>query len=434
MWQNESIFYQIYPFGFCGAPSENDGKTVGRISRVLEWMDYFTDLGIDAVLFNPIFQSDRHGYDIRDYAQVDCRLGTNEDFMGICKALHKHGIRVILDGVFNHVGRGFWAFQDVLEYREKSAYKDWFHIRFDQDNGYHDGLFYEGWEGHYELVKLNLANQDVIDHLLSCVRSWIEEFGIDGLRLDVAYCVDKNFLKLLRSYCEKIKPDFFLMGEILFGDYKQIVNDSMLHSCTNYECYKGIYSSLNDRNLFEISYSLNRQFGSEAGAIYKGLHLFSFVDNHDVSRIASILTNKQHLPLAFGLLFGMPGIPCIYYGSECGTLGDKQAGDDALRPYLDLPGKNDLTDYIAKLILIRKNNKALCYGGYQNIVVTNRQLVFERSIEGERIWIVINADDLSYTLTLDTEHHVAVDLLTDTQVQIKGHCTIPPYSIAFWKI
>lgn len=434
MWQNENIFYQIYPLGFCGAPEENDGKTIGRIRKVFDWIDYMSGLGIDAVLFNPIFQSDRHGYDTRDYTQLDCRLGTNDDFIKLCEALHKRGIRVVLDGVFNHVGRGFWAFQDVLKYREMSAYKDWFYIHFDHDNGYRDGFYYEGWEGHYELVKLNLKNQNVIDYLLTCVRSWIDEFDIDGLRLDVAYCVDKDFMRKLRDYCAKLKPDFFLMGEILFGDYNQIVNDDMLHGCTNYECYKGIYSSLNDMNFFEIAYSLNRQFGSDSWSIYKGLHLFSFVDNHDVSRIASILINKRHIPLAYGLLFGMPGIPCIYYGSECGTEGTKEDGDNALRPSLDLPVQNELTDYITKLIFIRKNSKVLCYGDYKNIVVMNRQLVFERSIKNERIWIAINADESPYTISLETDCQYALDLLTDTQIQINSQYTLPPYSIFFWKM
>lgn len=434
MWQEESVFYQIYPFGFCGAPYENDGNTVSRIRKVLKWVDYISPLGINAVLFNPVFQSDRHGYDTRDYTQIDCRLGTNRDFAELCDVMHKRGIRIILDGVFNHVGRGFWAFQDVLKHREDSAYTDWFHIRFDENNGYGDGLYYEGWEGHYELVKLNLKNQDVANYLLRCVHGWIDEFGIDGLRLDVAYCVDKDFMKKLREYCDKIKPDFFLMGEALFGDYKQIVNDDMLHSCTNYECYKGIYSSLNDMNLFEISYSLNRQFNSESQAIYKGLHLFSFVDNHDVSRIASILTNKRHIPLAYGLLFGMPGIPCIYYGSESGTLGDKKDGDHALRTCLDLPVQNELTDFVSKLISVRKNSKVLCYGDYKNIVVTNRQLIFERSMENEKIWVAVNADESPYIIRLETDCHYVFDLLTDTQIQINNPYTLPPYSVAFWKM
>ncbi|MDR1699694.1 MAG: hypothetical protein LBR68_00695, partial [Lachnoclostridium sp.] len=169
MWQEESIFYQIYPLGFCGAPPENDENIVPRIRKVSEWSEYLTELGVTAVLLNPVFQSDRHGYDTRDYTSIDSRLGTNKDFAEVCDDLHKRGIRILLDGVFNHVGRGFFAFQDVLKNQGDSQYKDWFLINFSQNNGYNDGFSYEGWEGHFELVKLNLKNQDVKNHLFQCV-------------------------------------------------------------------------------------------------------------------------------------------------------------------------------------------------------------------------------------------------------------------------
>ena len=256
MWANESVFYQIYPLGFCGAPFENDGQCVNRISKVSDWIDHMTKLGINAIYFSPVFESDTHGYNTRDFRKIDCRLGTNEDFAKVCKDLHKAGIKVVLDGVFNHVGRGFWAFQDVLKNREGSAYKDWFYINFGGNSNYNDGLWYEGWEGHFDLVKLNLNNPQVVDHILECVSKWVSEFDIDGLRLDVAYCLDRNFMKRLRAHCSSIKEDFFLVGEIIHGDYKQIVNDEMLQSCTNYECYKGMYSSFNSMNMFEICHSV----------------------------------------------------------------------------------------------------------------------------------------------------------------------------------
>ena len=138
MWAYESVFYQIYPLGFCGAPPQNDGITVNRIAKVLDWADHLEKLGITAVYFFPVFQSDAHGYDTREYFQIDCRLGTNEDFAAVCKELHKRNIKVVLDGVFNHVGRGFWAFQDVLKNRWDSPYKDWFHISFDGNSNYND--------------------------------------------------------------------------------------------------------------------------------------------------------------------------------------------------------------------------------------------------------------------------------------------------------
>ena len=434
MWAYEGIFYQIYPIGFCGAPTANDGKTVSRILKLKEWSGYLESLGISSILLNPIFESDNHGYDTRDYKKIDCRLGTNEDFADVCKDLHAHNVRIVLDGVFNHVGRGFWAFKDVQEKKWDSPYKDWFCINFDGDSCYNDGFWYEGWEGHFELVKLNLANPAVVDYLLECVKGWIYEFDIDGLRLDVAYCLDRNFMKRLRSYCQELKPDFALIGEVLFGDYNQIVNDEMLHSCTNYECYKGIYSSFNSMNMFEIAHSLNRQYGPEQWCIYRGKHLMSFVDNHDVTRIASILTNKNHLPLTYGLLLGMPGVPCIYYGSEWGEEGVKAPNNDyALRPCFEEPKPNELTEQIKKMIHVRTESNALCHGSYRNVILTNHQLIFERKTDDERILVAINASDAPFTASSGELVGSMTDLLTGNEIQMNGQLELPPYSVQYLK-
>ena len=434
MWAYEGIFYQIYPIGFCGAPTANDGKTVSRILKLKDWSSYLESLGISSILLNPIFESDNHGYDTRDYKKIDCRLGTNKDFAEVCKDLHTHNVKIVLDGVFNHVGRGFWAFKDVLEKKWDSPYKDWFCINFDGNSCYNDGFWYEGWEGHFELVKLNLANPSVVDYLLECVKGWIDEFDIDGLRLDVAYCLDRNFMKRLRNYCQELKPDFALIGEVLFGDYNQIVNDEMLHSCTNYECYKGIYSSFNSMNMFEIAHSLNRQYGPEQWCIYRGKHLMSFVDNHDVTRIASILTNKNHLPLTYGLLLGMPGVPCIYYGSEWGEEGVKAPNNDyALRPCFEEPKPNELTKEIKKMIHVRTGSNALCHGSYRNVVLTNHQLIFERRTDDERMLVAINASDAPFTAHNGELGGTMTDLLTGNEIQMNGQLEMPPYSVQYLK-
>lgn len=435
MWATNSVFYQIYPLGFCGAPKENDGQLVPRIRKVVDIIPHIKKLNIDAIYFSPVFESDRHGYDTRDYTKIDVRLGSNEDFAFVCKTLKENGIRVVLDGVFNHVGRGFFAFQDVLQNRENSIYKDWFHISFEGDSCFNDGLWYEGWEGHFELVKLNLENPNVIEYLFSCIKMWIEEFNIDGLRLDVAYCLKESFMRKLREFSNSVGEDFFLLGEVLFGDYNRIVNDEMLHSCTNYECYKGLYSSFNDMNLFEIAHSLNRQFGKEGSAIYKGKHLLSFADNHDVIRVASILKEQKHLPLVYALLFGMPGIPCIYYGSEWGITGVKDKNsDDDLRPEIKAPEWNDLTTLISSLALIRKEHKSLIFGEYKSVVLTNRQLILEREFEGERIWVGVNADSSEYYARFNSSAAgVATDLLSDEKVYLQDGYMLPPYSLFYWK-
>ncbi len=433
-WAYESVFYQIYPLGFCGAPFENDGVLTHKIKKVEEWIPHMKRLGINAIYFSPVFESDTHGYNTRDYKKIDVRIGTNEDFKEVCEKLHENGIRVVLDGVFNHVGRGFYQFQDVLKNRENSPYLNWFHINLDGNSNYNDGLWYEGWEGNYDLVKLNLRNGEVVNHILDAVQYWINEFDIDGLRLDVAYCLDENFVRALRSFTTERKADFFLLGEMLHGDYNRLMNDSMLHSVTNYECYKGLYSSFNSMNMFEINHSLLRQFGPENWTLYKGKHLLSFVDNHDVTRVASILSNEKHLPLIYAMCFGMPGIPCVYYGSEWGTRADKSQGDPALRPCFEQPEWKELSEFISKLAEAKKNSEALNYGSFRSVLLTNRQCIFERACEHERVLVAINADDAPFTAHFDAGCGMATDLITGQPHDFGGGSELPPYSAAFWKM
>ena len=433
MWFENAVVYQIYPLGFCGAPKQNQGVPAHKIQKVIEWIPHIQSVGADCVLFNPVFQSDCHGYDTRDYFTLDCRLGNNANFAEVCDALHRAGIRVVLDGVFNHVGRGFWAFQDVQKNRWNSPYKDWFFINFDGNTEYDDGFWYEGWEGHNELVKLNLRNPAVTEHILTAIREWIRQFHIDGLRLDVAYCLEPDFLRSLRQFANE-QGDFWLLGETLHGDYNRWANDSMCHSVTNYECYKGLYSSFNCMNLFEIAHSLNRQFGPEPWTLYKNRHFLSFADNHDVERLASILQNPAHLPLAYGILFAMPGIPALYYGSEWGAVGKKQPGsDDELRPCFAAPQRNALTDFIAACAKAHKQSEALCYGDYRNLQVTNRQLVFERASRNERVIVAVNADEQPFAAAFSANAARATDLLTGSLHAFSDNI-LPPYSVFYWKI
>ncbi|MFR2987569.1 MAG: alpha-amylase family glycosyl hydrolase [Faecalibacillus sp.] len=382
MWFNESVFYQIYTLNFCGAPRDNDGIVEHRILRLNDFMDYFEDLGINAIYFNPVFSSDHHGYDTRDYCKIDERLGTNEDFIEICKNLHDRGMRVVLDGVFNHVGRGFFAFQDVLNNRENSQYKNWFRIDFNGNSPYNDGFYYEGWEGHYELVKLNLDYPDVQNYLLSAVDYWIDAFDIDGIRLDVAYSLPRWFMAMLKDHCRQKKADFFLLGEVLGDNAGYMFSEAHLDSITDYPGFKGLWSSFNSLNMFEMAHTIKRNYGE----MYRGQTLFSFVDNHDVERIASKLTDLEKLPLIYGMLFSLPGIPCIYYGSEWGQTGKKeQESDDSLRPEFTKPMPNDLTKYIKKLISIRNQSSALQKGEFKELVLTNKQFVFERNDQQEKL-------------------------------------------------
>lgn len=431
MWYEESVFYQIYPLGFCGAPLQNDGRPAHRIDRVLDWIAHLKEMHVQAVYFGPLWEADAHGYDTRDYTELDCRLGTNADFRRVADALHAQQIRVVLDGVFNHVGRGFWAFQDVLKNRERSRWRDWFYIDFHGDSCYRDGLWYEGWEGHFELVKLNLQNGAVRQYLLECVGRWMDDFAIDGLRLDVAYTLDEQFMRELHSFCMAKNPEFFLLGEMIHGDYNRLMQDGLLHSVTNYECYKGLYSAFNSMNLFEIGHSLQRQFGSDPWCLYRGRPLFSFLDNHDVTRIATILQNPRHLPLAFGLQMAMPGIPCIYYGSEWGMQGDKRQGDAALRPPVEQPVLNDLAASVASYAKARTESRALCFGDFTILHMTNRQLVFRRAVADECVLVLLNIDDAPYSMQLHLDS--GVSLLDGSAYNFHETCALAPYSVQYVK-
>lgn len=435
MWAYDSVFYQIYPLGFCGAPFENDGVESHRILKVKEWIPHMKKLGINVIYFSPVFESDSHGYNTRDFRKIDVRLGTNADFKEVCKALHQNGIKIVLDGVFNHVGRGFQPFQDVIQNREHSKYLNWFYkIDLGGNSNYNDGLWYEGWEGHYDLVKLNLLNEGVVRYLLESIRMWVEEFDIDGLRLDVAYSLDEDFVRRLRFFTSGLKEDFFLLGEMLHGDYNRLMNDEMLHSVTNYECYKGLYSSFNCMNMFEITHSLLRQFGPENWTLYRGKHLLSFVDNHDVTRVASILSNEKHLPLIYAVMFGMPGIPCVYYGSEWGCQAKKEEGDQALRPCFDEPVWNELCDMISKMAEVKKNSEALNYGAFRSVLLNNYQCIFERKSEHERVLVAINAAADEFTAHFDAGCGRAVNLLDGSVYDFGGGSQLPPYSVFFWKM
>lgn len=429
-WFDKSAFYHIYPLGFCGCPEENDFTSEPRhkILRVLDAIPHIKKCGFNAVYFGPVFESSRHGYDTSDYLVTDRRLGTEEDFKKVCDELHSNGIRVVIDGVFNHVGRDFWAFKDVREHGFSSRYKDWFHVR-DGGSPYGDPFFYEGWEGHYELVKLNLYNPEVKNYLKDCITKWKEKFGIDGLRLDVAYCLEENFLKELHGHCKWLAEDFWLMGETLHGDYNRWMAPDKLDSVTNYECYKGLYSSFNDMNMFEIAHSLNRQFGKEQWCLYRGKNLYGFVDNHDVSRIATMLKVKEHLKPIYTLLFTMPGIPSVYYGSEYGIEGDKHQGDKTLRPEFELKEENELSKHIAALAKFRTESDVLAAGGYAQLQLTNRQYSFMRELNGKRVITALNVDGADYIFNLGQGGKFK-NIFTDETADLSQPIVLSAYSSA----
>lgn len=407
-WYDEAVFYHIYPLGLTGAPKENPyGEPEHRLNTLIPWIAHIREIGCNALYIGPLFESVGHGYETTDYKKLDSRLGTNEDLTGFVAECHRQGIKVILDGVFNHTGRDFFAFQDIKKNRENSAYKDWYcNVNFWGNNSFNDGFSYENWGGYDLLVKLNQHNPAVKDYICDVIRFWVSEFDIDGIRLDAADVLDFEYMKALRHVANEVKPDFWLMGEVIHGDYTRWVNEGTLHSVTNYHLHKALYSGHNDHNFFEIAHTVKRLY-EMGGNRPEGLKLYNFVDNHDVERIYTKLTNKAHFTPVHILLYTLPGVPSIYYGSEFAIEGKKERGSDAsLRPALNLDdfsdalSQNPCTRLIARLGTIRQETPALSYGDYRELLLTNRQYAFSRNMDGVSAIVTVNNDDSDFVMTV----------------------------------
>ena len=428
-WYDKAIFYHMYPLGMTGAPFANpypvsDGTADGtrdvssdsRMDELMQWIPYLESLHISAIYIGPLFESSTHGYDTRDFRLIDRRLGPNVSFRSFVDCCHEHGIRVVVDGVFNHTGREFFAFRDLQAHRDQSPYAGWYrNVNFGWGSPLGDSFGYESWHGIWELPCLNHKNPEVRNYLLDTVRFWVQEFDIDGIRLDCAGDLSFEFMQELRRLANEIKPEFWLMGEVIHGEYARWVNPQMLHSVTNYEMHKSIYSAHNDHNYFELAHNVRRL---EA----VGRDLYTFVDNHDEDRIASKLLNPAHLAPLYTLLFTLPGIPSIYYGSEFGIEGKKEWGSDwPLRPCLELEDYKDalttnpVTSVYAALGKLKAEEPALTWGEFKELHLTTQCYAYARVLDGEALVAVLNNGDSPAQLEfqLPVEASGVEDLLAD---------------------
>jgi cyclomaltodextrinase len=403
-WAEKAVFYHIFPLGLCGSPHRNDFNSPPQpgLESIIPWLDHARELGATAILLGPVMESSSHGYDVADYFQIDRRLGDKNLMDRIASEIRARGFRLVFDGVFHHVGRDFWAFRDVLKNGRNSHFMNWFHLDFNGRSPFNDPFAYRGWNGYFDLVKLNLKNPDVVHHLFEAAAAWIRDYHLDGLRLDAADHLDLEFMQNLASQCRSLKPDFWLVGEMVGGDYNRCLVKANLDSVTNYECYKSLYSSHRDRNFFEIGFTLRRQSG-EYG-LYRSANLYTFVDNHDVTRLASNLIDQVHLYPVYCLLFTMPGVPSIYYGSEFGLTGIKSGQDDwPLRPALDLKQvmanakEKDLARAISRLARLRAECRALCRGDYQELALSHQRLIFSRRTAEQWIVVAVSAEKEAVT-------------------------------------
>lgn len=407
-WYDEAIFYHIYPLGMTGAPKQNAyGEPERRLNTLIPFISQIKKLGFNALYIGPLFESVGHGYETTDYKKMDTRLGTNEDLTKFVEECHRQGIRVILDGVFNHTGRDFFAFKDIRQNREASAYKDWYcNVNFYGNNQYNDGFSYDNWGGYDLLAKLNQQNSEVREYICDVIRFWINEFDIDGIRLDAADVLDFGYMQMMRKVANEVKPDFWLMGEVIHGDYTRWVNGDTLHSVTNYHLHKALYSGHNDHNYFEIAHTVKRLY-EMGGNRPDGFKLYNFVDNHDVERIYTKLSNKNHFIPVHILMYTLPGVPSVYYGSEFGIEGQKRQGsDDSLRPavsyeeYIKATENSDLTNLISRLGAIKTETKTLSYGDYKELLLTNCQYAFSRTYNGQSVIVTVNNSDSDFAVNI----------------------------------
>ncbi len=397
-WSRDAIGYHLYPLGTLGAPHQRAeaGGAVSRLPELAASIDHLRWLGVNTVLFGPVWESSSHGYDTVDLFQVDRRLGTDHDLRALIDRFHEAGIRVLFDAVFHHVGRDHFAFRDLRERGEASEYRDWFcGVDFRHGNHLGDPFTYEAWNGALELVKLDVRNHAVREHLFAAARHWFERYGVDGLRLDAADVLDRDFQRDLAGVVRSVAPNAWLLGEVIHGDYRDWVGDGRLDATTDYAARKGVYSAFNDGNLHEIAWTLDQHYGQHGR--YRDLALATFVDNHDVERVGSIIRDPAHLYPLHLLLLTMPGVPFIYYGSEWGIEGRPNDDDWPLRPALRWPVDGatmphpDLAPAIARLSALRHEAVALRRGAYRQLHVAPLQLAFERRAGEDVAVVIVNA-------------------------------------------
>lgn len=396
-WSEHVIWWQVYPLGFAGAEhSTGDVADVQhRLPRLLDWLDYVVELGANGVALNPVFTSSTHGYDTTDYFAIDPRLGDESDFEALIAACHERGLRVLLDGVFNHVGREHPAFQEVLANGPEASTASWFRVDWPDDWQPGDDVPAWVFEGHPGLVSLNHAEPAVADLVTDVMNHWLDR-GADGWRLDAAYAVEPSFWQRVLPRVREQHPDVWIVGEVIHGDYPAIVAESGMDSVTQYELWQGIWHSIAEKNFYELEHALGRH-----NTFLETFVPLTFVGNHDVSRIANQVGDPRHLAHALVVLFTVGGVPSIYYGDEQGYHGrkeDRAGGDDQVRPVLpDSPEQfselgRDTLELHQRLIALRRQH-FLTHARTEILHVSNEVLVYRSVTDSGTLVVGLNLGD-----------------------------------------
>lgn len=393
-WVEHALWWQVYPLGFTGAPAASGGNgVVHRLRRIEPWLDYAAGLGASGLALGPVFASGTHGYDTVDHFRIDQRLGDENDFAALVAAARQRGLRVLLDGVFHHVGRGFPAFAEVLERGPGAPTASWFHLSWPAGAGPGTEPAYRTFEGHHHLVALNHEEPAVAAYVTQVMTHWLER-GADGWRLDAAYAVPPAFWAKVLPSVRAAHHSAYIVGEVIHGDYARIVTQSGMDAVTQYELWKAIWSSLNDANFFELTWALDRH--NRFLATFPPL---TFVGNHDVTRLASKLLNPRHLPHALAVLLTVGGTPSVYAGDEQAFRGVKEdgpGGDDAIRPaFPDIPARLppsgwDTYRLHQDLIGLRRRNPWLYRATTTTVHLASTQLTYQAHHGGHRLIVALN--------------------------------------------
>ncbi|MCV7343031.1 alpha-amylase family glycosyl hydrolase [Mycolicibacterium rhodesiae] len=412
-WVRHAIWWHVYPLGFVGAfpAAEPPGPGEHRLRRIVDWLDHAVELGTSGIALGPVFASRTHGYDTTDHFRIDPRLGDDADFDHLVAEAHRRGLRVLLDGVFNHVGTEFEHYRRAVEGTDPDA-RSWFRGR--------PGHFHT-FEGHGELITLNHKSPAVVDYTVDVMSHWLAR-GADGWRLDAAYAVPETFWAQVLPRVREAHPDAWFVAEVIHGDYAAFVDGSGVDSVTQYELWKAIWSSLNDGNFHELDWALQRH--NDFLARFAPL---TFVGNHDVTRIASKLDRPEQVAHALVLLFTTGGVPSIYAGDELGYRGVKEeraGGDDAVRPEfgsppvpLDPAGREtwNLHQY---LIGLRRRNPWLHEAKTTALQLDNRGYAYETRNGDDALIVALNIDDSPMELPVAT--------LIGGQARLVGGTAAPP--------
>lgn len=427
-WVDHAIWWHIYPLGFVGAPVHDwDGGSLEdehRLHRIVDWFDYAVELGASGIALGPIFASASHGYDTIDHLRIDSRLGTEADFDDMIHQARSRGLRVMLDGVFNHVAQAFPRFVQALEAGPDSPESEWFHLDWSGARPTH-----RNFEGHDELVTLNHDSVEVEQYVVDVMSHWLER-GADGWRLDAAYAVPPRFWAAVIPKVRQKFPDAYFLGEVIHGDYAAIVKASSLDSVTQYELWKASWSAISERNFFELSHALGRH--------NEWLETFvpaTFVGNHDVARIASTIIEERHLEHALVVLFTVGGMPMIYYGDEQGFRGAKEervGGDDEVRP--EFPSsREELAPYgwptfhlHQELIGFRRRHPWLVEARTETVELSNTAMLYRVHSGDEQLHVALNLGDDEVTYRIGGDVFAGEILAGEAHVG-GGSARIPPH-------